>query len=315
MANICTILEQRRQLALLRKPAIRYEGSFTNNPYANGYTKEQLDMRRKTEILQYKKSSSQITDQMTRKGRYAKLFTIAGNNNICPADLYLPSLTSSSNVPGPITTLQYDKDIPLYNYATGEDNYANLTPNINSAFELYSENNVLVPNDSTVTVASILINNPSNTTSSFTINIPIGIYISAEVSGSNIYDASFYIPEVTFGVYYTGKLVPETYKSSNAFSNKFVRVISNNSNAIFSGTLYLGSFTTTITLPTQKGFLYEFRMSATTDLMSQTESNYTNRRFSMFANISNLSPINCSIVLSSGGPLNPVTNPGKITIT
>ena len=32
-SNICTILEQRRQLALLKKPANRYEGAFYNNPY------------------------------------------------------------------------------------------------------------------------------------------------------------------------------------------------------------------------------------------------------------------------------------------
>ena len=52
-SNICAILEQRRQLAQLRKPPNRYEG--IKNPYLSGVTQYQVDMRRKVEILQYKK--------------------------------------------------------------------------------------------------------------------------------------------------------------------------------------------------------------------------------------------------------------------
>lgn len=309
-SNICTILEQRRQLALLKKPANRYEGMLYNNPYESGYTKEQLDMRRKAEVLQYKKAASQ-TGNMSKKGKYAKLFTIAGNNNICPLDLYLPTPSSASNIPGPVTTIQYNESVPLYNYASDADNYANLNPDENEQFDLYADNNVLVKNGQTVKVATLLINNPSKSSSTFTVTLPIGLYVSANNSCSTIYDASYSIPVVKFGVYYNGSLVPGTSVTTSSFSNKIVRITSNAPNTIFSGATYVGSLTTTFALSTQKGFVYEFRMSAATALIQQSVN--ISPTSGMFANISsNLSPINCTIRLSNGGPL---VNPGKMTVT
>lgn len=283
-------------------------------PVAYGYTKAQLDMRRKAEVLQYKKSNSQTTGQMTKRGKYAKLFNVAGNNNICPLDLYLPTPSSSSNVPGPVTILQYNESVPLYNYASDADNYADLNPDANAQFQLYAENNILVSNGSKVTVARLLINNPSNAKSIFTVTIPIGIYISADVSGSSIYESVARITSVSIGAYYNGTLVTGTNETFTSFSDKNVKITSASSKSVFSGTLYLGCLTTTITLPTQKGFIYELRMSAESSIVIQFSGTYTNRTFGMFANISNnLQPINCDLVLTSGGPLVPPDNPGKIT--
>jgi hypothetical protein len=280
---------------------------------APGFTKEQLDMRRKAEVLQYRKASSQ-TGNISKKGKYAKLFTVAGNNNICPLDLYLPTPSSSSNVPGPITTLQYIESVPLYNYASDADNYANLNPDENSQFDLYADNNILVSNGQTVKVASLLINNPSKSSSSFTVTIPIGLYVSADISSNTIYDASFSIPVVTFGVYYNGSLVPGTSVTTASFSNKIVRVESTTSKTIFSGATYIGGLSTTFALPTEKGFVYEFRMTAATALRQQSIN--ISPTVGMFVNISdNLLPKNCSIQLGSGGPLVPPINPGKMAVT
>ena len=311
-SNICTILAQRRQLALLQKPANRYEGMLYTNPYERDFTKEQLDMRRKAEVLQYRKSASQTTGQMTKKGKYAKLFTIAGNNNICPLDLYLPTPTSSSNVPGPVVPLQYNESVPLYNYASEADNYANLNPQSNSQFDLYADNNVFVPNQYIVKVASLVINNPSQSSSSFTVKIPVGLYVSADISGSTIYDASFSIPSVTFDVYYNGTLVPGKSVTSTSFSAINVQVKSNTTRATFSGKAYVGLLEHTFTLATVKGFVYEFRMSAIT--VTNRQSINISPTVGMFASISNDStpPINCTITsLSTVSP----ANPGKMTVT
>jgi hypothetical protein len=283
------------------------------NSKAPGYTKEQLDMRRKAEVLQYKKAASQ-TGNMSKKGKYAKLFTIAGNNNICPLDLYLPTPSSSSNIPGPKITVQYNESVPLYNYASNADNYANLNPDENEQFDLYADNNILVPNGQTIKVASLLINNPSTSLSTFTVDLPIGLYASANISGSTIYDASYSIPVITFGVYYNGIIVPGTSITRTNFSNKIVRVISNTSNTTFSGATYIGSLSTTFTLPTEKGFVYDFRMSAISVTIQQ--SIIISPTVGMFVNISNnLLPINCVIQLGSGGPPVPPINPGKMTVT
>jgi hypothetical protein len=283
------------------------------NMKAPGYTKEQLDMRRKAEVLQYRNTASH-SENLSKKGKFAKLFTVAGNNNICPLDLYLPTPSSSSNVPGPSTTLQYHESVPLYNYASNADNYANLNPDDNLQFDLYADNNILISNGQTIKVATLLINNPSKSLSTFAVTVPIGLYASANVSGSDIYDASYSIPVVTFGVYYNGSLVPGTSITSASFSNKIVRVTSNTSNTIFSGATYVGSLSTTFTLSTQKGFVYEFRMTAATALIQQSVN--ISSTSGMLANISsNLSPINCLIRLGSGGPLVPPINPGKMIVT
>ena len=315
-SNICTILEQRKQLAKLRKPTARYEGKYNDNPYENGFTKDQLDMRRKAEILQYKKSASQTAGQMTKKGRYAKLFTVAGNNNICPLDLYLPTLTSSSDVPGPISTLQYNESVPLYNYASGADNYANLNSNTNSAFEVYAENNILVMNGYSVTIASIIINNPTDSTRTFNITVPVGVYISGDVSGNDIYEGIYRNSSVKFGVYYNGILVPGTSSTSTAFSNKYVKIRSTTNHSIFSGALYVGCSTISVELDTQKGFVYELRMSAATELVVPLSGNiFSSETVGVFANMSTgLAPINGTLSLNSGIPV-PLINPGKLTIT
>lgn len=280
------------------------------------YTKEQLDMRRKAEVLQYKKSNSQTTGQMTKKGKYAKLFTIAGNNNICPLDLYLPTATSSSNVPGPITTIQYNESVPLYNYASDADNYANLNPDINYEFEAYSENNILVANNSSVKIANIMINKPNNFTRTFNISVPIGLYVSAKsISDSSVYRSFYRIVRVTLGVYYNGTLVPGTSSIYTSFSNKYVSVTSNTNKTVFSGVSYVGTINLPVTLDTQKGFVYELRMSAVTELSVNDKGISEDMVFGAFANVSNnLTPINCEVVLTSGLP-NPPVNPGKLTIT
>jgi hypothetical protein len=283
---------------------------------APGYTKAQLDMRRKTEILQYRKSNSQKTGQLTKKGKYAKLFTVAGNNSICPLDIYLPTPTSSSNVPGPITILQYNESVPLYNYASDADNYANLNPDINTAFESYSENNILVVNNSIVKIASLLINNPTNLTRTFNIAVPIGLYVSAKsISNDSVYQAFFRIIRITLGIYYNGTLVPGTSTIYTAFSNKYVSFTSNTNITVFSGVSYVGTIYVPVTLDTQKGFVYELRMSAITELSISTMGASQDMVFGAFANVSNnLSPINCQVVFTGGSP-NPPVNPGKLTIT
>lgn len=311
-SNICAILEQRRQLAQLRKPPIRYEG--LQNPYTSGtITQYQLDMRRKAEILQYKKSASQ-TNQMTKRGRYAKLFT-AGSTEICPADLALPTLSSSSDVPGPIITLQYDASIPLYNIASTADNYANLNenPDLNKQFTLYAENNVLVQNGASVTIANLVIDTPIESNTTFDISIPIGIYVSVDVSGNSVYNSTFRITSPIFGVYYNGSEVPNT--ATQSFTSVSTTIISNTNRTTISGVKYVGNLRiSNLTLPTQAKNVYEFRMSATTELLTHISGIYIPPLVvGMFANVSNDNFVNCTMTLN--GTPNPPTNQGSIQIS
>ena len=308
-SNICAILEQRRQLALLRKPQNRYEGLKT--PYSSGATQYQVDMRRKVEILQYKENAI-TTNRMTARGRYATVFNQIAND-ICPGDLSLPTLSSSSDVPGPIINLQYDNTILLYNLASDADNYANLSknPDLNKQFTLYAENNVLVQNDATVTIASLIIDNPTESSTTFTVSIPIGIYVSVDVSGNEVYNSIYKISSPILSVYYNGSQVPIT--STQSFTSVNTTIISNFVTPIdttLSGVQYVGNLTiSNLTLPTQAGYVYEFRMSANITSTPVTGT-YTRNVYGMFANVSKDQFVNCTTTTP-----NTPTNSGHIDIS
>jgi hypothetical protein len=148
--NTLCNLRQRQQLFLMP--------SFRNTPISPypAYTQQQLDMRRKAEILQYANNRLNTrTKDLTKKERYAQIITGKYQNqsypttysteytlvedpyfNIdrvvvtktpiyatptCLSDNMIPTPTSSSDVPGPIINLYYDTSIPLYNYANSSN--------------------------------------------------------------------------------------------------------------------------------------------------------------------------------------------------
>lgn len=110
---------------------------------SSDFTSEQLNERRKAEILKYKKNSSGFSQkqQYSRLARglgkhrhvtYATQSQTYTNANIkqlpfalddsgtnilvCPNSSVLCATTSQNDVPGPVKTLCLDSNVPLYNY-------------------------------------------------------------------------------------------------------------------------------------------------------------------------------------------------------
>ena len=145
--SLCTFVLQQRQCASrFNKPQSRLV--LTTSPYPT-YTKQQLDMRRKTEILQYKNNQTNSkTNNLTKKQMYSQLTNPASSNlsqyriancpnQIVVADKTKPSWSTGCDVPYPPILLTYDPSIPLYNYAaTFQRVYSYLPPN-NQPFYLY----------------------------------------------------------------------------------------------------------------------------------------------------------------------------------
>lgn len=102
----------RKTLQLTTIPRVELQPS----PYINGITQQQLDMRRKVEILKYNSSkSSSQTNSLTRNQIFSKI--VSGNFTPCPADSGSKRVsTTASDVPGPPMDLFEDPNIPLYNY-------------------------------------------------------------------------------------------------------------------------------------------------------------------------------------------------------
>ena len=148
--NLELICNLRRRQQLFAMPSFR---ATPISPYPD-YTQQQLDMRRKAEILQYAGNRMNTkTNSLTQaelnaqilSGRYqARPFTTtytetasyvynpaidlsqvvitrtpvySNPDPACPLNNMIPVPTSSSDVPGPIVYLYNDTSIPLYNYA------------------------------------------------------------------------------------------------------------------------------------------------------------------------------------------------------
>ena len=109
--NICR-QRQRRQLYNIQP------SRFTpTNPYPL-FTQFQLNMRRKAEILKYDTTNSK-TNKITGKQLFSQSMKTSSNQNsrtTCSVNKFLPTPTTSCDVPGPPIVLYQDPAVPLYNY-------------------------------------------------------------------------------------------------------------------------------------------------------------------------------------------------------
>ena len=91
------------------------ESNNQNSLYTRAYTQDELNMRRKIEILKYNKNSMESKTN-TLSYETGRAWNLSTKRKSCPQDDLLPSSTADCNIPGPIQTIQYDPTIPLYNY-------------------------------------------------------------------------------------------------------------------------------------------------------------------------------------------------------
>lgn len=130
--DVCNQIKQMRAANPIKYDTIRTE--LEPSPYNRGFTKFQLDMRRKVEILKYNPiAQSNQTNNVTKRFGLANVLSGKTENrsrlsyykNVqdmsmsimdCPKDDSIPTLTSSCDVPGPIIQLKYEESVPLYNY-------------------------------------------------------------------------------------------------------------------------------------------------------------------------------------------------------
>jgi len=269
------------------------------SPYPN-FSKAQLDMRRKVEILQYKKNSTQTT-QLTKSQKYASVVSgsyRANTNKICNKNLLQPTPTSASGIPGPLMFLQYNPTIPLYNYQTKQDvnAFLNVLPekwqiNIGdtsiSTTLISTENQVQNTNLFITTysvpetlVFTLVIQNINSDNYNFTIGMPIGIYVSGTTTSSQPLKVQFYLLNAKINVYnytnpnkyYTanssesilvnGKLLSNTIQLNDISGSFIVNGSSMSPPINFSGSQYFANlYVPKIPLLIQYGDLYDFKFS------------------------------------------------------
>ena len=106
-------------------------------PYPE-YTSNELNIRRKAEILKYNKNSTNLTNKMSWKNLN---FNQLKNKRVCLNNNNLVVSSTRSDIPKPIVDLTLNPNIPLYLYKN--------TNNFNKISEIDNKSNKVVVNDLT----------------------------------------------------------------------------------------------------------------------------------------------------------------------
>ena len=216
---ICDLLKRRSRFFSLLSPGPRYNPV---SPYPN-YTQVQLDMRRKAEILQYKKNSTQTT-QLTKSQRFASVVNgsyQANSNKVCNKDLLQPTPTSASGIPGPLMILRYDPTFTLYNYQTKQNTsaFVDIQPtDWQVSVDSNSISTTFIPPQTNATINSTIPTNifavpessflslciQNNNNYNFNLRVPVGIYVSGntQVYPSGNIIVNYTLKDVNLNVYY-----------------------------------------------------------------------------------------------------------------
>jgi hypothetical protein len=302
-AQIWSLLNQRRQQALYNVPLVRLN---LVSPYKdNNFTKDQLDMRRKAEILKYKNQNSQ-TNNLTKAQKWSQMvsgkysanitpFIIESNsdNTNCAADDLIPTLTSACDVPGHPIYLTYDPRVPLYNYANNQT-FAILNNQTTSMWTAYTSSNdadsfaattigftLNYTNDTNigVIVISNLLTQPITT---YTITLPIFIWARGLCIGQ-VNPIRISILSITLNVYYNDISIL-TSPISNSFNGvdsayhlSSMTIDANQTkNQIFYAIQYAGMLSIpNFTLNTQTGNVYTLMLTFNYDFIdTNTNKSY-----------------------------------------
>jgi len=274
MSDLTTFCYQRRQRMLFTNESsiIRFTPI---SPYDDGtVTQQQLDMRRKAEILEYNANkSSTKTNNLTRSekwSRYANGYT----EKLCASDKETPTPTSSSDVPGPIIMLYNDPNVQLYNYASGVNSYGIINPPIATGWDTLTPNNVQCESTVDTTISSILIQQGIDSpTYNFTIQTPIAIYLYGTTAGNST--VRIQIRSITPSVLYSENVVQTTplcsFSSTLDLSLNSPTPTNLTIPYEYSAVVYIGIVTiSNIVLPTYPGFVYNFNIDC---LLNNTYSN------------------------------------------
>jgi hypothetical protein len=296
-------------VASLPKNRIEMQAS----PYVNpANTVSKLDMRRKAEILQHNKNASKVGG-LSQSQKYANAINKNAKNayNItttCGSDLYLPSLSSSCDVPGPVITLQYDPTVPLYNYAKNTDAYGILEPDVIDKWVDKTKNNI--PAYSTVEttfIDSLAIGVLDTNPTIFTIIAPIGIYVEGVATGASA-SGSIKLSTVAVTVYYNNQLVTLTSNPIIRLNGAALPQASTSQYTVdmsgpsFSGSQYIGNLSiSNLVLPTQYGFVYTIKIKCTTTVTSQVGT-YSSFKSGIVLNLTAPTVFKCSFATLSPTP-------------
>jgi hypothetical protein len=216
---------------------------------------------------------------------------------VCDIDA-IPTPTSSSDVPGPVINLIKDNSIPLYNYATRNNNYGIQNEEDTRDTKYSTMNDIVFKDGIENTLFSLyIVNNNDEFARTFNFNTPLSLYFQSDVSNSSpAYDISFTnislsLFNISLNIYYNDSkvLLPYMPMITIPISNTASYDISLNKTAgnnptytSYSGEIYIGMLNiSNIYLFTQPGYVYTVKLQCNMNYSAPNNGIYT----SYFTNI------------------------------
>lgn len=332
--SIQSICDQRRQRMLNNVPPARIN---VISPYdTTTYSRFDLDMRRKAEILKYNNGATKMSP-LTKKQRFSLVVNgrtqklpnsyiqnIESAVQNCPTNANLLKPTSASDVPPDpnVPFLYNDETIPLYNYlnpvqtrAYGKQENAEAV----SPFKAYPLTNVICENNVATEIASIqfLSNADQFSYTVSVLHIPLAIYVRGTLNGSTVSITAndINIKSITLDAYFNNNIVPErsvyNYQTDTNLIRYYAATINADTNIAgnrFSCIQYIGHLSVSnILLYASPGFVYDFKLNAQLSYESSIFPEVASMEVSLIANVTadQISNVSCNVT--------PVinTNPGS----
>lgn len=302
---ICNLLAQRNRFLSLLTPHTRF---VPVSPYPT-YNQKQLDMRRKIEVLKYDKNSTQAS-KITRSQKWSQLVNNNLGSGICNKNYLLPTPSSSCDVPGPLTFLTYDPKVPIYNYSTSKDVYANYTETINIPWSTtLNDKTQKISNSVETNIFTLAIQDAPKSSYNFNFTLPIGIYVSGDNTNTQNVTGNIFITNVLLNVYYykgkqnslnipiyTQKI---TLSSSNniIFTTTNIESISNSNH--FEAIQYIGNISfPNIQLNSHYGYVYDFNL--TFNIPNSIQNSIQNFTYGVYLNpLTSTTSVNCNVLPQS----------------
>ena len=321
--NVCTntaylnSLDQKKRFQLFHIPPPRYNNlADERNPYlqidpatGNKYTKFELDMRRKSEVLKYSSNRmSTQTNNLTRAQKFAQAVngsyqqrtfsqefinqnTENGVLTICPPGTIIKTSTTASDVPGTPMMLYDNPAIPLYNFINDTNTpYAIINQELNPYSSGFSESyktDILYQNQTPVKIFTLYFLNVPSPYYMFSFTTPISILftgtylqgITTPLAGANSVNISINSVSLTVIYSYSSVTLASIPVKTQTYNTNLKIDISNNEISSFSGRCYFDTVTiSNIIIPSKLGYIYDFQLNIIYDITPNTvyAQNYQN---------------------------------------
>jgi hypothetical protein len=264
----CITSEQNRRNGLIFNiPPPRYT---PQNPYNEGWTKEQLDMRRKAEVLKYNKTSNgriskaKSWTQVVSGVYQRRTFSNAFLNNITDFDCEkVVTYTTGAGIPGPPIPLYLDPAVPLYNYNTQSAGLGINNEDETNIWRTKYDSNILSGNP---TIYTLNIRPPIDSPNYiFTVKTSIGIYLDGSASPHNFVTTINILPD-SIKVLFGGQMVDlQNRRPTITMESGFKMDISGSlTGGPYAGAIYLGNIIiSNLQLPTAAGTTYDIVIQPT----------------------------------------------------